>query len=67
MATQNYCLVDASGNVNNVIVYDGDPASPTYSPYTPPAGMTLQLDPLQQAGIGWTYNGTAFTNPNAGV
>jgi len=55
-----YCLVDVSGNVANIIVYDG------ISPYTPPSGYTLQLDPAQQAGIGWAYVNGVFTNPNVG-
>lgn len=58
MTIQNWCLIDASGNVDNVISYDG------VSPYTPPTGMTLVQSDV--AGIGWTYINGVFTNPNAG-
>lgn len=53
----NYCLIDAAGNVVNVILYDG------ISPYKPPEGLTLVQSDV--AGIGWTYANGVFTNPNA--
>lgn len=59
MTIQTWCLVDSDGNVQNVTPYDGT------TPYTPPNGLTLQLDVTQQAGIGWIYSNGTFTNPNA--
>ena len=60
MANQVYCIVDASGKVINGISYNGDQVN---NPYTPPAGTTLQFDPAQQAGMGWTYAGGVFSAP----
>ena len=54
----SYAVVDEAGIVVNVIEYDG------ISPYTPPAGTTLVQSDI--AARGYNYDGTTFTNPNAG-
>lgn len=54
----NYCVIDASGNVVNVIIWDG------VSVYVPPVGTILIQS--NAAGIGWTYANDVFTNPNQG-
>lgn len=54
----HYCIIDGTGNVINVIIWDG------VSAYTPPAGTTLIQS--NTAGIGWTYANGIFTNPNQG-
>lgn len=56
---QNYAVIDlTNGNVVNVVAWDG------VSEYTPGAGLVLIQSDV--AGIGWAYDGTNFTNPNAG-
>lgn len=54
-------VVNADGLVVDTILWDGDTVN---NPYNPGAGLSLiQSD---TAGIGWTYDGANFTNPNAG-
>lgn len=54
MTIQNYAIVDAAGNVTNVIAWDG---SSLYNP-----GNGLQLIQSDTAGIGWMYINGTFTN-----
>lgn len=58
--SKNYAIVDGTGTVSNVIAWDG------VTPYAPPTGTTLILDPTSIVGRGWTYANGIFTNPNAG-
>ena len=53
--TNRYALIDAQGNVDNIVIWDGLPD------WTPPQGYTtVQSD---TAGIGWTYSSGAFSPP----
>ena len=52
----NYAVVDQSGNVVNVISWDG------ISPYNPGAGLTLVRS--DTAARGHVYQNGQFTNPN---
>lgn len=55
MQMQRYALVDASGMVDNVVVWDGG------ADWEPPLGyMAVQSN---TAGIGWTYANGAFSAP----
>ncbi|MEX0668185.1 MAG: hypothetical protein WD061_00380 [Candidatus Saccharimonadales bacterium] len=51
-----YAVVDKSGNVTNVIVWDGKTA------YTPPEGTEL-IEVEGVAGPGWTYKDGEFIAP----
>jgi hypothetical protein len=53
---QPYALVDAAGNVVNIVVWDGAAGWP------PPAGSTAVPAP-DGVSIGWTYNGSACHAP----
>lgn len=55
----NYAIVEPSGNVANVIEYDGKSA------YNPPAGDVLIKDPNDPAKVakGWTYIDGEFSPP----
>jgi len=57
MTAQQYALVDASGSVDNVVMWDGSPD------WTPPAGYTAVQS--NTAAIGWTYAGGVFSPPAA--
>lgn len=52
-----YAMIDTSGVVENVIVWDGE------TDYEPPEGMTL-LSCVPEVSIGWTYGNGAFTPPD---
>ncbi len=51
-----YAVVDKSGNVTNVIVWDGE------AQYTPPEGTEL-IEVTGAAGPGWTYRDGEFIAP----
>lgn len=55
---KNYAVVDATGNVVLVVVWDGE------TPYDPSPGFRLVQSDVACAG--WIYDGANFTNPNAG-
>jgi hypothetical protein len=51
----NYAIIDANGNVLNIIVWDG------VSEYNPGTGLQLiQISEGQTVNIGDVYNGTEF-------
>lgn len=52
---QSYALIDNTGKVQNVIMWDGK------SQYSPPDGLTSVL--TSEAGPGWTYTGGSFAPP----
>lgn len=58
----NYPLVNADGNVQEVIIWDG------VTTYAPPSGLTPILDQNSppQVSIGWTYANGVFTDPKKG-
>lgn len=49
-----HALVNASGEVMNVVVWDGE------SDWGPPEGMTVVQDKLAEATIGGFFDGKAF-------
>lgn len=52
---KNYALINGSGIVENVVLWDGE------SGWQPPAGFTaVQSD---AASVGWSYGGGTFTAP----
>lgn len=51
-----YILVNSANTIVNVIEWDGS------SPYTPPNGVAL-IQYAGPAGVGWSWNGTAATDP----
>jgi len=55
MTTQPYAIVDASGNVDNIILSDGS--------FPAPSGKFLVAIGSSGAGIGWTYANSAFVAP----
>lgn len=59
MDIKNYCLINASKTVENVISYDG------VSDYPIPQGY--QLIQSDVAAIGWVYVDNVFSNPNAEI
>ncbi len=50
-----YAVVDGSGNVVNLIEWDG------VAQWAPPAGHTAEADPNGDAWIGGTWDGQAFS------
>jgi hypothetical protein len=52
-----YALVDASGYVENVMVWDGA------EPHTPDEGLTAVLDEDDNVGPGWSYADGEFIAP----
>lgn len=56
MITMNYAVIDPSGLVVNVILWDG------VSEWQPPDGH--QAVPLTKGGIGWTYVNGQFISPD---
>ena len=56
--TNTYALIDSTGLVVNVIVYDG------HTPYTPPDGLSL-VPSDGTAEIGGSWDGTHFHPPGA--
>lgn len=54
-----YALINAAGLVENVTLWDG------MTGWTPPVGLTAVLVTAIGAGPGWTYDGTAFSPPEA--
>ena len=57
-----YAMVDnASGIVVNVIEWDGNEAN-----WKAPSGYTMVEDVNNEAGPGFTYDGTAFAPPPGG-
>jgi hypothetical protein len=57
MTIENYAVIDNSGNVVNVILWDG------IAVYNEPNGYQLVLDATSMVGIGWSYDGTNFIPP----
>jgi hypothetical protein len=56
VTSMTYAIVDAAGNVTNVIIWDGKP------PWKPPADcVAIKAGP--PVGIGWTYADGQFTPP----
>lgn len=53
----NYVIVDVSGNVINVILWDGQ------SPYQAPDNCTIIIAGDSGVGIGWTYANGEFLAP----
>lgn len=55
---QTYALVDASGNIDNVVIWDGQAA------YEPPADVTaVVVPPGETAFIGGSYTNAVFSPP----
>lgn len=53
----NFALVDNSGVVVNVVLYDGK------EPYTPPAGTSLVDAGVSLVAVGWTHGPSGFVAP----
>jgi hypothetical protein len=49
-----YALVDGSGRVVNIILWDGTPI------WAPPPGLDAVRDEAGEAAIGGTWDGSAF-------
>jgi hypothetical protein len=55
-----YAVVDSTGTVVNVVMWDGT------TPWQPPTGTTAVLVPAgSNAGIGSTYSNGTFTPPKS--
>ncbi|MDU7837696.1 MAG: tail fiber assembly protein [Pantoea sp.] len=59
MKTDTYAIIDDSGTVINVTVWDGE------SEWTPPDNTTAVKCGDSGAGIGWSYKDGVFTPPPA--
>lgn len=59
MKTENYAVIDVTGAVINVTVWDGE------SDWTPPDNTSAIKCGDSGAGIGWTYKDGFFTPPPA--
>ena len=58
-----YAMVhDASGIVVNVVMWDGDEAS-----WRAPSGYTMIQDDASVVGPGYSYDGSTFEPPPAGL
>lgn len=54
---RTYALVNATGLVENVTLWDGS------SDWTPPEGLSAVRLTTVGVGIGWSYDGSAFSPP----
>jgi hypothetical protein len=55
----NYAVVDDSGNVDNVIVWDG------VTPWSPPPNtQAIDISSAQNVGIGWSLSGSGTADAN---
>lgn len=59
MSIESYAIVNTSGLVVNVVLWDG------VSPWFPPDGLTAIRAGDSGAGVGWNYADGVFSNPDA--
>jgi len=57
MIADDYAVIDAVGNVINVVLWDGE------TDWSPPEGATVIKINGSGAGIGWTYKDGDFIQP----